>query len=106
MRRKVENAAAELGVIARCRLPRRDTDVAMVFFRGRREDVLRLPLGLLDVLTGSDVEIIRSSGQSDEGDRYLLVVAVTHPIGEQQTQLPERRAKLRRRLQREKLPEV
>ena len=99
VRRIVEESAARVGVLARCRIPRRDSDVAMVFLRGPRDAVLNLPVSLLDDLRDYDLEIVRSSS-SREG-RYLLVLAVTEPLGDQDTQMPERRAKLRRRLRRE-----
>ena len=101
VRREVEACAADAGVLARCRMPRRETDLAMVFLRGAREAVLSLPLRILDRLDDYDLEIIRSSGKSDD-ERYLLVMAVTQPLQEQQAHMPERRAKLKRRLQRER----
>lgn len=70
----------------------------MVFLRGEREAVLALPLTIFDQLDGYDVEIIRSG--TGRGT-YLLVLAVTESLGSQAVRVPERRAKLRRRLERE-----
>lgn len=72
--------------------------MSMVFLRGARAAVLALPLRIFDELDSYDLEIIRSSSQ---GDRYLLVMAVTEALSSQETRDPERRAKLRRRLERE-----
>jgi hypothetical protein len=90
--------AERAGVLARCRPPRRRSDLTMVFLRGPRKAVLGLPLRIFDALEEYDVEIIRSGSQED---RYLLVLAVTEALGDQATRVPERRAKLRRRMQRE-----
>jgi hypothetical protein len=86
------------GVLARCRPPRRRSDMTMVFLRGPKVAVLGLPLRIFDALEEYDVEIIRSGSQ---GDRYRLVLAVTEALASQSTRTPERRAKLRRRLERE-----
>jgi hypothetical protein len=90
--------ADSAGVIARCRPPRRRSDMTMVFLRGPKVAVLALPLRIFDTLEEYDVEIIRSGSQ---GDRYRLVLAVTEALAAQSTRVPERRAKLRRRLERE-----
>ncbi|MEX2543118.1 MAG: hypothetical protein WD314_15025 [Trueperaceae bacterium] len=90
--------AERAGVLARCRPARRRSDLAMVFLRGPRQAVLGLPLKVFDALEDYDVEIIRSGSQED---RYLLVMAVTEALGSQEIRTPERRAKLRRRLERE-----
>lgn len=98
IRSAVNQCADKAGVLARCRPPRRASDVTMVFLRGAREKVLALPLQIFDAIKEYDVEIVRSGG---EGDRYLLVLAITQALVEQNVQVPERRAKLRRRLSRE-----
>lgn len=90
--------ADRVGVLARCRPPRRRSDLTMAFLRGRRPDVLGLPLRIFDALQEYDVEIVRSGG---EEERYLLVLAVTETLSSQPVRRPERRAKLRRRLERE-----
>ncbi|MEX2535952.1 MAG: hypothetical protein WD273_10205 [Trueperaceae bacterium] len=98
VRSAVTQCADKVSVLARCRPPRRTSDLTMVFLRGPREAVLALPLQIFDAIKEFDVEIVRSGG---EGDRYLLVLAVTEALAEQDTQSPERRAKLRRRIGRE-----
>jgi hypothetical protein len=90
--------AERAGVLARCRPARRRSDLTMVFLRGPRKSVLGLPLKIFDALEEYDVEIVRSGSQED---RYLLVLAVTEALQGQVTRVPERRAKLRRRMQRE-----
>jgi hypothetical protein len=98
--RTIVMACAErAGVLARCRPPRRGSDLTMAFLRGPREAVLGLPLEIFDALGHYDIEIVRSGNQND---RYLLVLAVTESLNRQETHVPERRAKLRRRLQRER----
>jgi hypothetical protein len=94
----VAACADSAGVLARCRPPRRRSDMTMVFLRGPKVAVLALPLRIFDALEEYDVEIIRSGSQ---GDRYRLVLAVTEALADQSTRVPERRAKLRRRLERE-----
>ena len=98
IRSAVNQVADKVGVLARCRPPRRASDLTMVFLRGPREKVLALPLQIFDAIREYDVEIVRSGG---EGDKYLLVLAITEALAEQDVQVPERRAKLRRRISRE-----
>lgn len=99
IRSAVTQCADKVGVLARCRPPRRSSDLTMVFLRGPREKVLALPLQIFDAIKGYDVEIVRSGG---DGDRYLLVLAITEALADQDVQTPERRAKLRRRVSRER----
>lgn len=99
IRSAVTQCADKVGVLARCRPPRRASDLTMVFLRGPREKVLALPLQIFDAIKEYDVEIVRSGG---EGDRYLLVLAITEALAQQDVQVPERRAKLRRRISRER----
>ena len=98
VRSAVTKVADKVGVLARCRPPRRTSDLTMVFLRGPRDKVLALPLQIFDAIKEYDVEIVRSGG---DGDRYLLVLAVTEALANQDVQSPERRAKLRRRISRE-----
>lgn len=96
LRGAFEDRADAYGVLLRWRTPRRRSDVGLVYLRGPRSTVLRLPMDLLELSGEYDLEILRSEG---DDQRYLLVLAVTESLDSQQPHSPERRAKLLRRLQ-------
>lgn len=93
----VREAAEAADVLVRFPPRRRQTDLLLVQLRGERRDVLTVPTALAAALDTYDLEIIR--GQH-VGDLYQLQMAVTEKLDVQARHAltPERRAKLRRRV--------
>lgn len=75
---------------------RRKTDIVRLSVWGERQDVLRIPFRMLEYLPDEDIEIVQSGRR---GQSYLLLLVVTERLISQKVQMPERRAKLRGRLQ-------
>jgi hypothetical protein len=84
----------ERGVEVTFMTNRRHSDVATCVLSGLRDLVLPMPMLLLEALETEDIEVVRSK---QEGLAYLLHLVITKGLEEQYTQIPERRAKLRKR---------
>ena len=93
IRRTLLRVGRELGSKVKFAKRRRNTDLVVATFHGRRFRVLQIPLRVAEELEGWDVEILR--GRAIKG-RYLLMLVVTERL-EAQERRPdhERRGKLR-----------
>lgn len=98
IRKIVGRLAAAQSVGAEFEPGRRASDVTLVRLRGRKQDVLALPLSVLDALPNEDLEVLGSLSSSRA---YTLRLVITERLEKQTVNDLERRAKLRYFLQGE-----
>jgi hypothetical protein len=94
IKRIIARLCEERGIEVTFMTNRRHSDVATCVLSGLRDLVLPMPMLLLETLETQDIEVVRSK---QEGLAYLLHLVITKRLEEQYTQIPERRAKLRKR---------